>query len=128
MCALGRVGKIARRVLALVVYVPPGIRAQELEELKEAVATEVAALKATYCNPLIFVAGDFNHRDFGGALAEVDVIISLIKTGPTRGPNTINLVFSNAKPEDVKENAVLPPLQLYNGTDSNHKCLFLPTH
>lgn len=71
VCAVGTIGKIPRRIAAFTVYVPPCIREAQLESLKEAVATEVAAVKATY-KPLLVVAGDFNRRDFGPALSEVD--------------------------------------------------------
>ena len=126
ICAVGRVGKVARRVVVFVVYVPPSLRSQQLEELREAVATEVAAVKTSYCNPLIFVTGDFNHRDFGGALAKIDEGLTQIATDPTRGGNTIDLVYSNAG-RDVVENRVLPPLQSDSGAVSDHKCLFLNT-
>ena len=95
------------------IYVPPNIRSQQLEELRKAVATEVASLKVSYNDPLIFVAGDFNHKDFAGALAKVD-------------DNTIDLVFSNTS-EDVKGNTILPPLQANTGAVSDHRCLYNAT-
>ena len=116
VCAVGRVGKIARRVA---VYVPPDIKARQLEHLMEAVAAELAALKSTYKNPLIIFAGDINHRDFGPSLSQVDVL-KLVRTEPTRGKSTIDLVYMHEK-DLVTDNIVLPSLQARNGTDSNHR-------
>ena len=58
VCGVGRIGKIPRRIAAFVIYVPPNIKSKQLEELREALATEVAAVRAAYHNPLIVVGGD----------------------------------------------------------------------
>ena len=57
----------------------------------------------------------------------MDSEITLVRTGPTRGPNTIDQIFSNVRAGDVAENLVLPPLQSVNGTNSDHRCLFIAT-
>ena len=123
VCGVGRIGKIPRRVAAFVIYVPPNIKSKQLEELREALATEVAVVRAAYHNPLIVVGGDFNRRDFGPALAEVDEI-DLISTGPTRGDGTIDLIYTNS-PGAVKEKLVLPPLRPNAGAASDHKCVYV---
>ena len=120
VCAVGRIGKIARRVAIFCIYVPPSIRAVKLEELREVLATEVAAVKSTYKDPLIYVGGDFNHRDFGPALAEVEDM-HLVETGPTRGVSTF---YINA-PDTVVDRAVIPPLMANSGAGSDHSCVFV---
>lgn len=44
-------------------------------------------------NPIIYVAGDFNHRDVGPTLRVV-ADLQLVHTAPTRGGNTLNLVHT----------------------------------
>lgn len=121
--AVGRIGVLPQRVDAFAIYVPSNIKVTQLEELREALATEVAAAQTTYRNPLVVVGGDFNRRDFGPTLAEVDDL-ELVVTGPTRGTGTIDLVYVNL-PEAVKENLVLPPLWANGGADSDHRCVYL---
>ena len=122
MCATGRVGKVERRVVVFIVYVPPGMKAADLEKLRELLALEVAAAKQTYHDPIIIVNGDFNHRDVGEALGEVEDFDRLA-TGPTRGRNTIDLIYTNCAP-DIKESATLPPLQAGGGALSDHQCVY----
>ena len=122
MCATGRVGKIERRVVVFAVYVPPGIKVGDLEKLRELLALEVAAAKQSYRNPIIIVNGDFNHRDVGDALCEVEKF-DLLASGPTRGMNTIDLVYTNCA-SNIKESATLPPLQAGGGAWSDHQCVY----
>ena len=69
ICAVGKIGKIDRKVVIFLVYVPPNTRAADAELLREALTAEVAAVKIAYKNPILFVAGDFNHRDVSGAVS-----------------------------------------------------------
>ena len=123
VCATGRVGKVSRRIVVFAAYVPPNIKAPQFEALKEAISTEVSAVRIAYNNPIIIVAGDFNHRDLGPALNEV-ADVSLVQTPPTRGDSTIDLVYTNIASE-ITDTAVLPPLQSLGGVDSDHKCVFV---
>ena len=113
LCATGRVGKIDRRVVVFIVYVPPGIRATTLDVLREQLAAEISAVKATYKNTIIVVNGDFNRRDIGCAISEVEKF-DLVPTGPTRGNATIDLIYTNVA-GDVSEVLNQPPLQSLGG-------------
>lgn len=50
--------------------------------------------------------------------------IQLIKTGPTRGNNTIDLIYLNTHAA-VSEMLNPPPLQSATRIDSNHRCIFI---
>ena len=123
LCVTGRVGKIERRVVVFTVYVPPGIKASALDTLREQLAAEIAAVKVTYKDPIIVVNGDFNHRDIGGAISEVEKF-DLVPTGPTRGTATIDLVYTNIA-DNINEVLNLPPLQSLGGVDSDHGGVFV---
>lgn len=123
LCAVGKVGKIGRKVVVFVVYIPPGMRARQLEELKESLAAEVTAVKADVKNPILVVAEDVNHRDIAGAVSHTEQI-TLIPSGPTRGDNTIDLVYTNS-PHNVAKCLTLPPLETATGARSDHKCVYV---
>ena len=89
LCVVGVIGKVSRKVTIFSIYIPPAMRAAELENLKEALATEVGGIMKAYRDPIIMLAGDFNHRDIQGALNEVGDF-TVLATGPTRGGNTID--------------------------------------
>ena len=63
LCCVGKVAKIKRSVVAFIIYVSPGMKNHEFEELKEVLAREITAAKVSYGNPISVVGGDFNHWD-----------------------------------------------------------------
>ena len=123
MCATGKVGKIDRKFVIFVVYIPPSIKAPRFDALKESLAAEITAAKADIRDPVFIIAGDFNHRDISDAVGLVEHL-TLVPSGPTRGANTINLVYTNV-PECVRECITLPPLEAANGTMSDHRCVYV---
>lgn len=123
MCAVGKVGKIERKVVVFVIYIPPAIKARQLEELREALAVEVTAVKADIKNPVLIMAGDLNHHVMAGAVNLTEQI-TLIPSGPTRVHHTIDLIYTNA-PHSITECLTLPPLETASGAKSNHKCVYV---
>ena len=69
------------------------------------------------------MAGDFNHRDVGPCLS-LAANLTLVQTGPTRGGNTLDLIYSNAGNARA-EAEVLPPLSSATGIESDHKCVYI---
>lgn len=122
LCAIGRVGKIERKIVVFIVYIPPNTRAAELEALGEAISAEVTAIKSSTKNPVLILAGDFNHRDISDTVGLAEDI-TLINTGPTRGANVIDRIYTNI-PDCVTERLVLSPLQASSGTYSDHRCVY----
>ena len=123
ICAVGRVGKIPRMVAAFAVYVPPKMKVAELDRLTDALSTEIASVRTSYADPVIIVGGDFNHRDMSGAL-NLAGNLTVVPTGPTRGTNTLDAVFTNVG-ESVTDKGTLPPLEGNQGTASDHRCVFV---
>ena len=125
MCVTGKVKKVPRRVAVFVTYVPPDMRASQFRELCDTLVAEIAAVKVAMGNPIIYVTGDFNHRDASPALslaANLEPFITL----PTRGQNILDLVYANMG-DLCSEARVLPPLDTATGTLSDHKCVFVKT-
>ena len=123
MCAVGKVGKVDRKIVVFVTYIPPGMRANQIQQHREALAAEVSDAKAVFKDPVFIIAGDFNHRDITSKVSLVEQITQ-VPSGPTRGPNTINLVFTNT-PGNIKECITLPPLETRSGNRSDHKCVYV---
>ena len=117
--AVGNVGEIKRKVAVIVLYIPPDTSASRMEIIREMVGTEIAAVKTGFANPIILVCGDINGRNLEAAF-DVDNKIQAIGTGPTRGENTLDVVFSNID-EYVRRVDVLPPLETESGNVSDHK-------
>ena len=122
LCAVGVVGKVARKVAIFAIYVPPSITVLAWESLREAIAIEVGAVMKTYKDTIILITGYFNHRDIAGTINKVGQFKAL-STGPTRGLNTIDIVYTNS-PESHTKTLTLPPLCAEGGVPSDHRCVF----
>ena len=120
---VGSIGKIPRRVVAFMIYIPQSTRASDLTKIRDALSEEIAAAKVSYKNPMILIGGDFNPRDISSYLGDTEPLAP-IPTGPTRGDGVLDVVFTNFG-EHVQESKVVPPLQAKNGTVSDHKCVYI---
>ena len=117
--------KVERVVVVFVAYIAPGTRATELDGIREGLAAEVGQARATFNNPIILIGGDYNHRDVSGAIRDADDF-KLIPTGPTRGDNTIDLIFTNVPSAVIEsETRTLPPLRAASGAFSDHRCVYV---
>ena len=121
VCVTGKIGKIPRKVAILAVYVPPDTRAQQFKDLCDTLVQEIAELKTSLGDPIIYVTGDFNHRDVGPSL-ELAAGLKLVITPPTRGDNCLDRVYTNTINE-CEDAMVLPPLDAPSGASSDHKCV-----
>lgn len=88
-------------VLAVCVYIPP--RAH-VETAIEAVVTVVADLQSRHPEAVVVISGDFNHVTLDSSLSAMYQYVDC----PTRGDNTIDLLYANIK--DAYEATPLPPL------------------
>ena len=120
LCVTGKLGKVPKKISIFAVYVPPDMRAQCFRELCDTIMAEIAAIKTAL---VIYVAGDFNHRDIGPSL-DIAAGLKLITTPPTRGRNNLDLIYTNAL-EKCKEIVVLPPLDTIAGVRSDHNCVHI---
>ena len=122
VCAFGKVVGMRRPVAIYTVYIPPRTTVPERRTIAEALAAEVAALCSKERNPAIFIGGDFNHAVVIDALMEVGDFTE-ISTGPTRGENTLDIIYTNMG-SDIREARTLPPLRANSGADSDHRCVY----
>ena len=125
LCVIGTAGAIKRKILVFTLYIPPKMKAADVEELTEILATGITDVKLAHGNPIIIVCGDFNGKDVKDAFA-IDEAIALVKTGPTRGGSALDLVFTNALSE-VTEAFTIGPLKSEDGKTSGHRCVAIST-
>ena len=123
LCATGTVGKFKRRVAIFAMYLPPTLPAAQVDGLVELLPNEIGAVKMALDNPIIIVCGDMNGKRVHEAF-DIDGDISLVPTGPTRGANTLDLVYSNVQ-EAVKLSEVVCPLETVQGVPSDHACVMI---
>ena len=116
--AVGKIGKIARQVAILCVYLEPKMRVGEVAELSELLAEEILRLKAKG-DPLIMVGGDMKRKDLAEAFKDFPDI-RRCNHAPTRGAACLDVLFSNSS--NVTE-STWPPLETNNGIKSDHACV-----
>ena len=118
VAALGRRTGQKRKLITIGAYITPAADADTSKDFLNTLGDTIRRFKSKYCSPYFVVAGDFNKRQITKELKEFSDI-KLVRTGPTRGANTLDLVFTNF-PEFIKESGTLPALFNSEGTVSDH--------
>ena len=122
VCAVGKMAWLRRTIAVFTVYVLPRTTVGDRARIGEGLAAEITEICSKFARPAIIIGGDFNHADVGGALKDV-WDFSEVATGPTRGNNKLDIIYTNLTSETVAANT-LPPLQAYDGALSDHRCLY----
>ena len=121
--AIGRRTAQRRKVIAIGAYIPPGLDAEENREFLDNLGNIVRQFKVKYKTLYFIIAGDFNQRKVEEELREFSDIRKVV-TPPTRGRNTLDIVFTNF-PEYITEAGVTDPLFSEEGTQSDHKTVYV---
>ena len=116
----GRVGKIARSVALFCVYLEPRMKVADLNNLRQMIATEILALKASHKDPIIVVGGEINNKDMEPAFSDF-IDIKQNNFEPTRGNACQDIFYSNLE----CSTSVWPPLHTDTGINSDHECVIL---
>ena len=96
VATIGRQTGQHRKFVVIAAYAPPNYTANENRGFLTRIADLVRNYKTKYQAPYIIVDGDFNYRTIEDELREFRDL-KLVKTPPTRGNNTLDLVFPNFK-------------------------------
>ena len=123
LCATGRVNNFSRKIAILGVYISPRVRAKQYHLTLELISDAIRKLKEEFADPLIIVAGDFNHTNIEEATNEFPDLTT-IQTGATRGSATLDMISTNAK---VKESLTMAPLSTNDGKESDHAVIHVCT-
>lgn len=88
-------------VIAITVYIAPSANAAAAREL---ICSEVCQQQRSHPQSLIIISGDFNHKLLSTTLPTFSQYVDC----PTRGNDTLDLLYANAK--DAYRSSPLPPL------------------
>ena len=91
VAAIGRRTGQRRKILIMAAYIPPNFNAEQSDQVMQEIANLIGTYKRRYNSPYVLLGGDFNKRNIQRELA-VYTDMSLVKTLPTRGDNTLDLM------------------------------------
>ena len=114
-----------RKMVVLTIYITPSLEAEGSDKALEELAALIGRFKSKYQSPYFLIGGDFNKRNVVRELRPY-TDISLIQTPPTRGNNTLDLVFTNFD-EHVTRAGVTDPIHNLQGTETDHFTVFVNT-
>ena len=116
--AVGRRTGQRRKVVVLVVYVPPYYNADQNRSLMSYTNDALLAIKAKYDDPAILMGGDFNRRDFRLATSEHQDM-KQVSLGATRGTAALDIIATNIN-ESIIDNGTTEAIWNECGTRTDH--------
>ena len=123
VAALGRRTGQRRKLLAITAYIPPDSNADTNERFLQKLVDLIGIYKRRYCDPYFIVGGDFNKRSVEKEL-KVYNDLKLVDTPPTRGKNTLDLIFTNFEQYILKAGVVEPICNQHNA-QSDHLTVYI---
>lgn len=123
IAALGRRTGQRRKMIVISAYLPPLLTSEESDKVMQNIMSLIGRCKRKYNSPYFLIGGDFNRRNIEHELATYPDI-ELVHTPPTRGVNTLDLVFSNFHQCIVKA-GVTEPICNTGGVESDHKTVYM---
>ena len=121
--AVGRRMGQRRKIVVLVIYIPPWYNAQQNQSLFNYTNDALLAIKNKYEDPIILVGGDFNRRDFCEATREYPDIKPIV-TGPTRGLACLDIIGTNVN-QSLIDAGSMDPIESNTGALSDHRTVFV---
>ena len=94
VAAIGRRIGQRRKIIIVNTYIPPSLDADSSDKVLQKVVDLIRNYKRKYESPYILLGGDFNKRNIQKEL-KTHGDIKLVLTPPTRGNNTLDLLFTN---------------------------------
>lgn len=91
-----------------------------MSELKY-IVDAVRKIKEELTNPIVVVAGDFNHTNIEKVVEEFPYLVHL-DTGATRGTFVLDMIAKNV---DVNEVQMMAPLTTQDGRESDHAVIHI---
>ena len=108
----GKLPGVARKLLVVGIYIPPQTKLPQVANIMNTLNDEISRAKIELHDPLILVGGDFNKKPYVDTFDDFSDI-QLLPTGPTRGTETLDLVFTNIPQSQAH---IKPPLESDDGS------------
>ena len=123
VAAVGRRTGQRRKLVVINAYIPPAFDADASDAILARICELVGTFKRRYNSPYFIVGGDFNKRQIERELRAYPDL-SLVKTPPTRGNNTLDLLFTNF-PQFIRDAGVTEPIKSIQGVQTDHKTVYM---
>ena len=121
ICATGKLPKMARKIVVFAVYIPPKTRAPQVNNIMSTLNDEISRAKTDLNDPVIIIGGDYNKKPFHDSVVDFPDV-HLLPSGPTRGNETLDLVFTNV----TSTTQIKPPLESDDGSlKSDHSTVLV---
>ena len=118
VCAIGKIPKLTRKIFIVGIYISPRVRSKQYHLMLEAVSDVILKVKTELENPLIILAGDFNHTNIEEATEDYPDMMT-VSTGATRGSSTLDFISTNFG-QEITDTEILAPLSTNEGKESDH--------
>ena len=122
MAAVGRRTGQRRKVVFIVVYIPPYYNAEQNRSLFRYTNDAVLKIKSKYDDPYIVYGGDFNRRNFRASVVDYPDIRE-IHTQATRGNAVLDIIASNMN-DTLIDCGVSEAIVTEEGVETDHLTVF----
>ena len=117
VAACGKAQNFSRKLLVIVLYIPPSTLVSATKALWESVSDTIEKAKAELDDPYIVIGGDTNRRPMVDGLKDF-MDVTMLDTGPTRGTATLDEIATNFS--STVKSSTFVPLEDENGIQSDH--------
>ena len=122
MAAVGRRTGQRRKIVFIVVYIPPHYNAEQNRALYRYTNDAVLKIKSKYDDPYIVYGGDFNRRNFRASIVDYPEIKE-IHTQATRGSAVLDILGSNMN-DSLIDSGVTEAIVTEEGVETDHLTVF----
>ena len=103
--SVGTLPKFSRKMIAICVYMPPGMPAQNVQDGFTYFVDCILELKGRNRDFFIAISGDFNGYDVASYMDDYPDLV-LLETSPTRGDRNLDLLYTNFN-DHIVESGIL---------------------
>ena len=121
VCSIGSTSLTKRKVASVAVYLPPSIRAADLNQAMNTLTDLVNRIKTKYSDAILFIGGDYNNKQIDPFLNAFPCLKPLL-AGATRNGSALDEVYTNMD-QNIVQRSVQPPLQTIEGVRSDHSII-----
>ena len=122
LAAVGRRTGQRRKVVFIVVYIPPYYNAEQNRSLFRYTNDVILKIKSKCDNPYIVYGGDFNRRDIKASLVDYPEI-KPVQTQATRGNSVLDIIATNMN-DFLVDSGITEAIATEEGVETDHLTVF----
>ena len=122
VCGVGSTSLTKRKIAVIAVYLPPSLRAIEVEQTLDNIIDLVNKVRTRFGDDtVLFIGGDFNKKKLDTLLTAVPSLTPVL-AGATRGGAALDEVYTNMD-LNITDRKIQRPLISIEGTCSDHSVI-----